>query len=440
MTRIRLIGAFESTYQPAFDVDVAEATGHADRWREDLELLRSFGVEHVRYPVRWHRVEADPARWDWDETAEILDYMRERGLRPIVDLLHHTSYPRWVGDFGSPGFGDAYLRYVEAFAERFPWIPAYTLFNEPFTTFLLCGQQGIWPPHRTGLRGFLSLARNVMPAVAEASRMLRDLLPDARHVHVETCERAHAAAPAAVPFVEFVNDRRFFLTDLLVGRPVDESGPFASAVIEAGGEDLLALEPGHVDVLGLDYYAHNQWDWTAPWEGRTCSACPTPFAELAAEYCERYRLPLVVGETNIRGFPSDRATWLKYMLEQCEAANHAGVPVSGLCWFPFVDSCDWDSILCRADGSLDPVGVVSLDQDLARRETSMSEAFQAAAVGVRAADLPAYDLQPPVRSWLAGWLPQMEHWNWSPVPEAEIEATLEATDYELELRVVERGV
>jgi len=69
---------------------------------------------------------------------------------------------------------------------------------------------------------------------------------------------------------------------------------------------------------------------------------PAPLADLLGEYWRRYRLPLIVGETNIRGFASDRATWLKYTLEQCERARAANLPVDGYCWFPFIDSCDWE--------------------------------------------------------------------------------------------------
>jgi beta-glucosidase/6-phospho-beta-glucosidase/beta-galactosidase len=433
-----MIGSFESTYQPEFDVDVLESTGHATRWREDLELLRACGVTELRYPIRWHRIERFPGSFDWAETDEVLGFMRETGLRPIVDLLHHTSYPRWVGDFASPGFGPAFLRYTEAFAARYPWVGGYTLFNEPFTTFLLSGQEAIWPPYMRGLDGFLQLVRNVFPALTAASRMYRDLLADARHFYVEVCERAEGASVEGAEYAEYTNDRRFFLTDLFLGRDLAADRPFVADVIAAGGEDVLGIPPGHIDVLGLDYYAHNQWHWSAPGVGSTCAGRVVPLSELIAEYWERYRLPCIIGETNIRGYSSDRATWLKYVLEQCELARDRGVRLEGLCWFPFVDSTDWDSILCRCDGTIDPVGVYWLDEDLERRESSMSAAYRLAASGAAAAELPAYELQPPVSAWLARWLPHMRHWEWLPAPENEI-LTEQVEIPELELRVAEKG-
>jgi beta-glucosidase/6-phospho-beta-glucosidase/beta-galactosidase len=437
---IPFIGAFESTYQPEFDADVFETTEHVLRWREDIEMLRSCGVRDVRYPVRWHRVEAEPGSFDWRQTDEVLGYLEQAGIRPIVDLVHHTSYPRWVRDFADPAFGPALLRYVRAFAERYPGIGAYTIFNEPFTTFLLCGELGIWPPRLRGLDGFLTVARNVFPSLTEASRLLRELLPDARHVYVEACERHTSSTPAGAQYAEWTNDRRFFLTDLFLGRDVDSRRPFVADVLACGGGDLLEVAPGEIDVLGLDYYAHNQWEWADVGVGTTSPSAPAALADVIAEYWARYRLPCILGETNIRGFPSDRATWLKYTLEQCERARDAGVPVEGYCWFPFVDSCDWDSILCRCDASVDPVGVYLLDDELNRNPSAMATSYRFAAHGVPAARLPAYELQPPVASWLAGWLPQMAHWRWTAPPVDELAERREMAHYEIELRVVEARV
>ncbi|HEV3401476.1 MAG TPA: family 1 glycosylhydrolase [Acidimicrobiales bacterium] len=422
---LEFLGGFESTYQPAHDVDVTETTGHAARWRDDLDLLRSCGVSRLRYPVRWHRIEREPGRLHWDETDRVLGYQHDAGMRPAVDLVHHTSYPRWLrSGFADRRFPGAYVRYVEAFARRYPWIEEYTLFNEPFTTFLLCGDEGVWPPHLRGLKGFLTLARNVMPAVAEASRALRELLPGARHLYVESCERASAATAAAEAFTAMANDRRFFLLDLLLGRPIALDRPFVAEVLAVGGEAVMDIEPGFVDVLGLDYYAHTQWQYfDGTGRGTTSSADPAPLSGLIEEYWQRYRLPCVLGETNIRGYPSDRASWLKYTLEQCEVARARGIPLEGYCWFPFVDSCDWDSRLVRSAGHVDPVGVYWLDERLDRHPSSMSDSYRRAAGGARSSALPAYRFQPPVDGWLRGWMPQMAHWEWvDPVQEAVVGA------------------
>lgn len=421
-------------------MDVAETTGHAARWQADLELLAACGVSRVRYPIRWHRIERERGTFDWRHTDEVLGWMADHGMRPIPDLLHHTSYPRWLKrGFADRRFASSYLRYVEAFARRYPWVPEYTLCNEPFTTFLLCGEAGVWPPHLHGVKGFLTLAANVLPALTEASRAYRDLLPGARHFYVDTCERASAAIPAAQAAADRANDRRFFVLDLFLGRELDPARPFVAEVLAAGGERVLDLRPGHIDVMGLDYYAHNQWQYLDG-SGRGIQTSPDPgsLADLIVEHWERYRLPCAIGETNVRGFAPDRASWLKYTLEQCEIAAARGVPMDGYCWFPFVDSCDWSSLLVRNEGHVDPVGVYWLDDRLERRASSMSVAYAAAARGAPAADLPAYRFQAPVAGWLAGWLPQMAHWDWCEPPALEVAGQARADDA-IGRRIAEKG-
>lgn len=416
---IPFLGAFESTYQPAHDRDVMETTGHSVRWREDLKLLGSCHVRRLRYPLRWHRIEPAPGCYDWAYTDEVLGFMVDNGFEPIVDFLHHTSYPLWLGDLASPHFETAFLRFVEAAAARYPWLPGYTVCNEPFTTILLCGELGVWPPHTMGLEGFVRLAGNVVPAITRASRVLRDLLPAAEHLYVEACERHSGATNEGLEYAEYTNDRRFLLTDLFLGRPIDPDRPFVKDFLRAGGEDLLAVVPGRLDVLGLDYYAHNQWHWSTPGCGSNEPPDPAPLADLIAEYWQRYRCPVALAETNIRGFASDRATWLKYTLEQTEIARDRGVDVRGYCWFPFIDSADWASLLRECVGAIDPVGVLWLDENLDRRPSSMSVSFSLAASGAPAHQLPAYRFRPPVSEWLEGWLPHMSHWDWRPPPIGE---------------------
>jgi hypothetical protein len=67
----------------------------------------------------------------------------------------------------------------------------------------------------------------------------------------------------------------------------------------------------------------------------------------------------------------------------------------------------------------------------------MAESYRLAASGWPAAELPAYELQPPVATWLAGWLPQMAHWRWETPPAAELVADGEPPDLEIKFEVVE---
>ncbi len=321
----------------------------------------------------------------------------------------------------------------------------YTLFNEPFATLFLAGHEAIWPPYEHGMQGFVRLLRNVLPAISEVSRSYRELLPGASHVWVDSCEGHTALDTQGEDLARLANDRRFFVLDAMLGRATDRERPFVAEVVAAGGADLLELEPGHVDVLGIDYYAHHEWGYgkaesrlpgavgrrephpLGPGHpqrdgiaGRTPSPAPQGLAALALQYSSHVGLPMILGETNMAGSPFDRATWLKHTLEQCEQARDAGAPLDGYCWFGFLDSLDWVSLLAANDGSIDPVGVIWLDENLERHESSVSRAYAAAAGGARAAELPAYRLSEQTAAWVSGLLPLMSHFDWLEPPLDEV--------------------
>jgi beta-glucosidase/6-phospho-beta-glucosidase/beta-galactosidase len=410
-----LLSGIESTFQPGFGSDVAESTGHALQWRSDVDAMLATGAPRLRYPLRWHRIEQSPGVFDWSEPDAILGYLHDRGADPIVDLLHHTSYPAWIDDgFRDRRFPAAFVRYAEAAARRYPWLRSYTLFNEPFATLFLCGHEALWPPYDSGIAGFVGLLRRVLPAISTASQCWSDLLPEARHIWVDTCEH-HGAAAEDYAYAELANDRRHIALDLALGHDLREDRPFLRKLIEAGGQDLLGLDAVRVDVLGLDYYCHSEW-WYDDLGAHAPSPHPIGFAALCEQYASRYGLPMMLAETNIRGLPTDRASWLRYMLEQYAMARDSGIDLVGFCWFPFVGSCDWDSLLARPARRADPVGVLDLGTGLRRQRTAFTDVWELAAAGVPLHRLPAYRFQSPCAEQLAGFTAQMAHWPWEDPP------------------------
>ncbi|HYP50106.1 MAG TPA: family 1 glycosylhydrolase [Pyrinomonadaceae bacterium] len=443
---MRFLSGFESTYIFGSGRDVLELTRHTELVEEDLKLVRSCGLDLLRYSAPWHSVERAEGVYDWRWMDRAMNCMRDLGIAPILDPLHHTSFPEWLeGGFANPNFARAYLKFCTALAGRYPWVRHYTVINEPFVTTWFCGHEGVWYPYYTGANNFVPMILNVVEAISSVSRMLVEKLPDVSLVHVDAAEKHRAHDGESEAHAAFHNEIRFIVPDLVLGK-VDESHALYDYLRRHGASKKrlarLRAKPARIDILGLDYYSHCELEWCT--KGRVYpNRTPEGLVPTALEYAERYRLPLMLTETNIRGFVQDRISWLKFMVEQCEEIERRiaplGLAFEGFCWYPFIDSTDWCSLVREANGNVDPQGIFYLDRDCRKRNPSeLSEIFTALARGeITSKDIPAYRFQSPLDHHLEAFLPMMAHWNWrdpAAAREAKRKAMLQLNRLEREVR------
>jgi hypothetical protein len=116
---------------------------------------------------------------------------------------------------------------------------------------------------------------------------------------------------------------QFQAWDMILGRSNAELG---------GAEDLI-------DVIGVNYYIHNQFVW----EGQMIVPSDPRYrhvSQMLEEVHLRYRRPLFIAETGIED--DTRPAWLRYMCKEVFTALEAGVPVEGLCLYPIVNHPGWD--------------------------------------------------------------------------------------------------
>lgn len=141
-------------------------------------------------------------------------------------------------------------------------------------------------------------------------------------------------------------DVRFLATDPLTG---------------IGERQFHALDrlvtAGVVDIVGVNYYPHN---------------ARTSLSKVLTKVARRYRKPIMVAETSWhdghpahhRGRPGWRkGDWLRYVWDEVMIAEARGADVSGVCWYPIIDSppwhrpgsrTRWSHGLIRQDLSVDP--------------------------------------------------------------------------------------
>ncbi len=430
MSRANLLhyGAFESTKIHGCGTDVLQTTRHTEKWNSDLEMLRNAGIFDLRYSAPWHSIESRPGHYDWSWMDRPMNAMRRSGMRPVMDPLHHTSFPDWLeGGFANPHFPYLYLSFLSAFLDRYPWVTRYTPFNEPLPTTLFCSYTGLWHPHFTSDRDFVRMVMQVAQTISQSVALIRSRQPQAEIIHVDTCERHYALDSRSERLVEFMNERRYLFHDLLLGR-MNRNHPLYGYLKKHGATpgELAWFEdhPIQFDVIGLDYYPHSEMDWTwhAPSKEHrlhTPSLRPRGFASVATDYACRFETPLQLTETNIAGTVGDRITWLKFMERECEVF-HQEFGLKGFCWYPSIDTTDWNNCCVRHEGKVDPQGIWLLDESRQTRHASeLSDHYTRLAKGESThQDLPAYRFSPYWRARLKGFRALMSGWKWREFDEA----------------------
>ena len=378
---MEFLSGFESTYIVGSGKDVLDLTDHVRRVRSDLELVHDLGVRTLRYSFPWHKIERVRGQYDFVWMDEAVGIARELGIELIADLLHHTSFPDWLGGgFGDSRFEESFVSFAATVAGRYPHINRYTVVNEPYVTCWFCGHEGVWAPYGNDDATFVGMMIRVATANAVAQRVIEDVRGPVEFLHTESCEQHFAADRESIPHAQRANQMRFAGHDLLLGA-VDHEHPLWHYFSDDGrnDEDLswLIRHPGRIDVLGLDYYQHCELWWSR--NGRIEPPERRGFADVATDYLDRYGLDAMLSETNIRGTPMDRAAHLSMMTWECEklrrrAANR-GLSFRGFCWYPFTDCRGWSNLCTRVTHDLDPQGIVSLDDNNERVQTEFTRAF-----------------------------------------------------------------
>jgi len=356
-------------------VDEMARCGHYERWREDFALVRELGLNFLRYGPPIHTTLTGPGQHDWDFADATFGELHRHDIVPIVDLCHF-GVPDWIGDFQNPDFPKLFADYAGAFAQRYPWVQLYTPVNEMYICALFSARYGWWNEQLATDRAFVTALKHVVGANLLAMREILKVRPDAIFIQSESTEYFHAQSPAAIGPAETRNEERFLSLDLNYGRRVG-SGMYEYLMDNGMTRDeyhfFLAHSPlkRHC-IMGNDYYWTNE-HLVDENGGTRPSGEVFGYAVLTRQYHDRYGLPVMHTETNIRDDnPGDAERWLWKQWANVLRVRNDGVPVVGFTWYSLTDQVDWDSALREARGNVDKVGLYDLD----RRIRPVGRAFK----------------------------------------------------------------
>ena len=348
-------------------VDQFASCGHYERWAEDFELVREMGIHFLRYGVPIYRVHLGPDKYDWEFSDLVFERLKVLDIAPVADLCH-IGVPDFVGDFQNPDFHIHFAKYAREFAKRYPWIQLYTPVNEMFICAMFSAQYGWWNEQLASNRAFVNALKNIVKANVMAMKAILEVRPDAIFIQSESSEYFHAENPTAIQPAEILNAKRFLSLDLNYGRRIESE--MYEYLMDNGmtrAEYHFFLEHRYKQhcIMGNDYYVTNEHlvhaDGTTRASGEVFG-----YDEITWHYYERYKLPVMHTETNLRQGPEgdEAADWLWKQWANVLRVRNDGIPVVGFTWYSLIDQVDWDVALREVNGNLDPVGLYDMDRKI----------------------------------------------------------------------------
>lgn len=307
-------------------LDLIESTRHAEFAEADYARLMKAGIKTARDGVRWHLIEPEPFRYDFSSLTAQVAAIRSTGIQVIWDYFHY-------------GFPDDLDIYSPPFVERF------SAFSHALTRFLteelgedglvvcpvneisffawIAGDVAVFHPNSKSKGG--KLKRQLVRAAIASVDAIRSVSPSIRWmftdpaIHVVANDDTPAAHKAAANY----RRAQFEGFDMLIGKK----------------EPSLGGSPEYLDLVGLNYYFHNQWRHPSRRKIPLGHRLYRPLCEILHEYHKRYGRPIVIAETGIED--DERPSWLRYICDQARISIEGGVPLAGVCLYPIVNHPGW---------------------------------------------------------------------------------------------------
>ena len=348
-------------------IDQMEVCGHYKHWRIDFDLVEEMGIRFLRFGPPLHKTFLGPGKYDWEFADITFADLKARDIIPIVDLCHF-GVPDWIGNFQNPDFPELFGEYAGDFAERFPWVQLYTPVNEMFICATFSAAYGWWNEQLSSEKAFVTAIKHIVKANVLAMKEILKRRPDAIFIQSESSEYFHADSPRAIGPAEKLNSRRFISLDLNYGRRVDSDMYeylLSNGMTREEYEFFLHNRLKQHCILGNDYYWTNEH--RVHEDGRTWASGEVfGYSEITRQYYERYHLPVMHTETNLKEGPNgdEAVNWLWKEWANVLRIRNVGIPTVGFTWYSLTDQVDWDSALREQNGNVNPLGLYDLDRNI----------------------------------------------------------------------------
>lgn len=349
------------------------ACRHYEYYRKDFDLAKSLNHNAHRVSVEWSRIEPEEGRFSEQEIShytDVINYLRQLGIEPIV-TLHHFTNPLWFARLGgwlnrsAPGY---FLRFTEKLINALcDKVRFWVTINEPLVYVYHAYLLGAWPPQERSYLKAKYAADNLAVAHIKAYRLIHDIYKrkNLSPVFVSIAKNLQVFEPCSKDlrdrFCASLRDRTFnysLIEKLIRQECLDFIGInyYTRNLVEIKG---WALRNFLLDVCGSGHsrLKKNSLGW---------DIYPQGLLEVLLKL-KRYNLPVFILENGICT-EDDGLRWefIYEHLENISLAMKEGLKVLGYIYWSLMDNYEWDK------GFSPRFGLVSVDYDTFRRSIRQS--------------------------------------------------------------------
>ena len=371
------------------------ACDHYHRYKEDIELMRTLGIQAYRFSISWSRVlpegQGKPNQRGFDFYNRLIDELLTAGITPFVTLFH-WDLPQPLqdrGGFTNRDIAGWFSEYAVATADRLgDRVKHWIMLNEPSVFACLGHALGRHAPGIADLKAFRATTHHLNLAQGVALQALRSNNASWR---LGTALNVHRGVPAddseaSAEMAQRHNDlwNNCFLGPLLSGaypaRILPELGPWLR-----DGDLELIRQP--IDFLGINHYqreyiranqkANLGYDHVPPpadlprtsfdWEIN-----PEDFRDLLLWLYKEYACPPIYITENGAYFDdllsedgkvhdARRIDFLARYINAMQEARRLGVEIRGYFVWSLLDNFEW------AAGYRATFGIVKVDFNTLKR-------------------------------------------------------------------------
>ncbi|WP_421871561.1 GH1 family beta-glucosidase [Pararhizobium sp.] len=241
------------------------ACDHYNRLDEDLDLIKSLGVEAYRFSIAWPRIIPEGTGPVNDKGLDfydrLVDGLKARGIKAFATLYHWDLPLALMGDGGwtARTTAYAYQRYAKTVIERLgDRLDAVATFNEPWCSVWLSHLYGIHAPGERNMDAALHALHFTNLAHGLGVSTIRDLQPDLPVGIVINPMQVYPGSDSAED--KAAAERAFDFHNGVFFGPIFK-GAYPESFLSALGERMPAIEDGDMatisqktDWWGVNYY------------------------------------------------------------------------------------------------------------------------------------------------------------------------------------------